>query len=532
KEWHAIQLRLTLDVPIWRLATHFETVIHDLIEFQNALPSEAKELASQLEKLRSGLERTVQASQSIFEKTQTVIELSHRLFNEMDFRLLFDPSKKLFSIGYRVADGQLDASYYDLMASEARLTSFIAIAKGDVPASHWFRLGRGMTPVKNGNAMVSWSGSMFEYLMPSLVMHSPEGSIIEKTCQLSVARQIEYGEERDVPWGISESAYNKRDLHLTYQYSNFGVPDLGLKRGLGSDVVIAPYATMLASMYDALAAVKNLRTLRELGGEGPFGYYEAIDFTAARLPEGQKHAVVKTYMAHHQGMSLVAINNVLKNGLMRNRFHAHPLVQAAELLLQERMPRNITSNRPNEKSFLVNYVKEEVETVSRNYHTVNRPVPTTQLLSNGDYSLMLTTSGGGYSKYKDLAINRWREDVTKDNWGTFLFLKDVTSGKIWSATYQPTCFDAESYNVTFLEDRARFNRVDDKIHCEMEVLLSPEHPAEIRHLSLTNTDTKEREIEITSYFEVVLNSAAADSAHPAFSNLFVQTEYVPGLNTL
>lgn len=532
KSWQHIQRQLIVEIPLRRMETHFTDVLRDVAELKNKLPATASAFAEELGHIHQGLEKTAQQARLLCQRLQAINAISHQLFHEMDFRLLFDHSRKLFSIGYRVADHQLDAGYYDLMASEARLTSFIAIAKGDVPAAHWFRLGRGLTPVKKGSVLVSWSGSMFEYLMPALVMHSPEGSILDRTCQLAVARQIEYGHERRIPWGISESAYNKRDLHLTYQYSNFGVPDLGLKRGLGANLVVAPYATLLASMYDAFAAVKNLRALRELGCEGSYGFYEALDFTSARLPEGVDYAVVRTYMAHHQGMSLVAINNVLKSGVMRSRFHAHPLVQSAELLLQERMPRNFIPTKPNEKSFYIRQVKDEVETVSRQYHNVHRPVPTTQLLSNGSYSLMLTSSGGGYSKYRQYAVSRWHEDVTRDNWGQFLFLKDRISDKVWSATYQPTCVKPEKYDVTFFEDRARYHRVDDKIISELEIILSPENAAEIRHLTLTNQDTHEREIEVTSYFEVILNTPAADTAHPAFSNLFVQTEYLPGLNTL
>ena len=455
------------------------------------------------------------------------------LFYEMDFKLLYNPSRKLFSIGLRVAENVLDDSYYDLLASEARLTSFIAIAKGDIPASHWFRLGRGLTLVENqGAALISWSGSMFEYLMPSLVMSAPEGSLLDHTCRLVVNRQIQYGFERKVPWGISESAYNKRDLHLTYQYSNFGVPDLGLKRGLGADLVVAPYATLLALMYDSASSLINLYRLQSLGGLGPFGFYEALDYTPSRLPEGQKVAVISAYMAHHQGMSLVAINHVLKNGVMRERFHAEPIVQAAELLLQERTPRNVGVAQPLDASFEIELVREDAEHVSRKYHTVHRPVPTTQLLSNGEYTVMLTSSGSGYSRYRDLAVSRWREDVTCDHWGSYIYLKDLQSEKIWSAGFQPTCVEADRYEVTFSEDRARINREDDKIICELEVFVSPEDQGEVRKLTLVNVSLEPREIEITSYSEIVLNKQLSDQAHPAFSNLFVQTEFDQNLQTL
>ena len=237
------------------------------------------------------------------------------MFDAMEFGFLFDPTRKLFSIGYRVADNSLDPSCYDLLASEARLTSFIAIAKGDVPATHWFHLGRALTPVDRGSALVSWSGSMFEYLMPALVMRSPSGSLLGQTCTLIVRRQRKYGTERGVPWGVSESAYNARDLELTYQYSNFGVPGLGLKRGLSEDVVVAPYATALAAMIDPKTAAENFVRLAEAGASGRYGFYEALDYTATRVPEDQDVAVVRAYMAHHQGMSLVALANVLHDGV-------------------------------------------------------------------------------------------------------------------------------------------------------------------------------------------------------------------------
>ena len=271
---------------------------------------------------------------------------SEAMVQAMDFRFLFDTSRRLFSIGYRVADHMLDPSCYDLLASEARLASFVAIAKGDVPPRHWFRLGRALTPVGRGAALVSWSGSMFEYLMPLLVMRQPAHSLLDLTCRLVVGYQIRYGADRKVPWGVSESAYNVRDVHLTYQYSDFGVPGLGFKRGLGEDVVVAPYATALAAMVDPSAAVENLARLEAVGARGAYGFYEALDYTPSRLPEGDRVAVVRAYMAHHQGMTIVALGNVVHDGLTRRRFHAHPLVQAAELLLQERTPRAVAVARP------------------------------------------------------------------------------------------------------------------------------------------------------------------------------------------
>ena len=455
------------------------------------------------------------------------------LVGDMDFGFLFDPMRKLLAIGYRVSDGMLDSGRYDLLASEARLASFVAIAKGDVPVSHWFRLGRALTPVGVDSVLVSWSGSMFEYLMPSLVMRSPAGSLLEQTARLVVDRQVSYGAERGVPWGVSESGYNVRDLEMTYQYSNFGVPGLGLRRGLSEDVVIAPYATGLAAMVDPVAAVRNLERLAAVGGRGIHGFYEALDYTAPRLPEGAAVAVVRAYMAHHQGMVVVAIANALHDGAMRARFHAEPMVQATELLLQERTPRDVLVARPRaDEVHAVGDVREFVPPVERRFTSPHAPRPRTQLLSNGRYAVMVTTAGAGYSRWRDLAITRWREDVTRDGWGTFVFLRDVDADESWSAGYQPRGGEPDSYVVTFSEDRAEIARHDRGIATTLQVIVSPEDDGEIRRVSLTNLGGRAREIELTSYAEVVLAPPAADLAHPAFSNLSVETECVPELDSL
>ena len=470
-------------------------------------------------------------AKNLIQKIKNARELCYALFNEMDFEHLYDPVRKLFAIGMRVGDETLDASYYDLLASEARLLSFIAIAKGDVPVNHWFRLGRALVPVEDSTALVSWSGSMFEYLMPSLVMLQPKGGLLEQTCQLIVEKQIDYGEERAIPWGISESAYNQRDLHFTYQYSNFGVPDLALKRGLGADRVVAPYATLLAAMYKPTEACENLRRLEALGARGRFGFYEAVDFTPSRLPDGNEKSIVQAYMAHHQGMGLVAINNILKTSVVARRFHREPMVQATELLLQERIPKNVGSIEMPSAAH-AGAIRDSIIHVSRQYHSVQRLVPTTQLLSNGNYTVMLTSAGSGFSRAGQVAVTRWREDVTKDNWGTYFFLKDCDDQKVWSAAYQPTCVEGEHYEVSFAEDRAKFTQDYRHISSELEIFVSPESQAEVRRLTLTNRGFGVREIEVTSYCEVVLNTQSADQAHPAFSNLFVQTEYLKDISAI
>ncbi len=503
------------------------------IQLLSRQPREDIEINTRRAALIAALEHSAENAGAIERHLVGLATAAQNTFDAMEFGFLFDSTRQLLSIGYQIAEGRLDPSCYDLLASEARLASFIAIAKGDIPARHWFRLGRSLTPVDRGSALISWSGSMFEYLMPSLVMRAPLGSLLEQTSRLIVRRQVKYGAERGVPWGVSESAYNARDLELTYQYSNFGVPGLGLKRGLGEDAVIAPYATALAAMVDPQAATDNFASLTAAGGRGRFGFYEALDYTPTRVPEGTTVAIVRAHMAHHQGMALVAIGNTLHDGIMRNRFHAEPIIQATELLLQERTPRGVAVARPRaEEVKAAADVREIVPPMPRRFHSPHDPIPRTHLLSNGRYVVMLTAAGSGYSRCRDLAVTRWREDATCDAWGSYTFLRDVRTGEVWSAGYQPSGVEPDSYEVEFSEDRAVIVRRDGTITTSLEVTVSPEDDAEVRRVSISNFGSRAREIDLTSYAEVVLAQSAADAAHPAFSKLFVQTEFVADVGAL
>ena len=473
------------------------------------------------------------AAGSLAERLLVVEAKARAMALAMDFEFLLDQDRKLLSIGYRVADGALDPSCYDLLASEARLASFTAIAKGDVPARHWFRLGRAVTPIAHGAALISWSGSMFEYLMPSLVMRAPAGSLIERTSRLIVHRQIEYGATLGIPWGVSQSAYNVRDLELTYQYSNFGVPGLGLKRGLGENIVVAPYATALATMVNPSAAARNFEALAAIGGRGRYGFYEALDYTPARLPKGDGVAIVRAFMAHHQGMTIVAIADALLDGAMRARFHGEPIIQATELLLQERTPRDVVVARPWAAEARSAAKIREVEPTSvRQFSSAHEATPATHLLSNGRYAVMITSAGSGYSRWRDLAVTRWREDSTCDDWGSYTFLRDVDSGAVWSAGFQPSGAEPDEYDVAFLEGRAEIVHRDGTLTTTLEVLVSAEEDAEVRRVSISNSGTSEREIEVTSYAELVLTAQGADLAHPAFSKLFVETEYLVNVGAI
>jgi len=535
-EWIAIEQSLRFIPRLADAPDAFDFALSELSLLRDRLvndhPAE-RETIARIDALAGALGRSAAEAAALIRRLSLIAQTAERMVQAMEFGFLFDDTRKLFSIGYCVSDGSLDPNCYDLLASEARLASFVAIAKGEAPPSHWFHLGRALTPVDRGSALISWSGSMFEYLMPALVMRSPEGSLLSQTYELIVRRQIEYGAERGIPWGVSESGYNARDLNLNYQYSSFGVPGLGLKRGLSEDAVIAPYATALAAMIDPVSALQNFRRLEDAGGSGAYGFYEALDYTSTRLPEGETLAVVRTFLAHHQGMSLIAILNLLNDGAMRSRFHAEPMVRATELLLQERTPRDVLVARPRAEEVSVTaQVRELTPPSMRRFTTPHSSVPRTHLLSNGSYSVMLTTAGSGYSRWRDIAVTRWREDATRDCWGSYIFLRDAQTGEVWSAGYQPSGVEPDAYEVSFHEDRAEFARRDGSLTTTLDVVVSPEDDAEVRRISITNLGARTREIQVTSYAELCLVSQAADLAHPAFSNLFVQTEFVPDVAAL
>jgi cyclic beta-1,2-glucan synthetase len=484
---------------------------------------------------RAAVEAALRHAEELIERAERLAGLADDLIEETELEFLFNSERQLFSIGLSVSDGRLDNSYYDILASEARLASFMAIATGKISHEHWFKLGRSLTPTGGRRALLSWSASMFEYLMPLLVMRVYPGTLLDETYNAVVARQIQYGAQRGVPWGVSESAYFAQDLEGNYQYRAFGVPGLGLKRGLADDLVIAPYAAMLAAPLAPAEVVENLKRLRAEGMTGRYGFYEAIDYTAERLPPDRTGGYpLPTYMAHHQGMSLLSLDNLLNGSPMQNRFHADPRVQAADLLLQERVPHLMPlKNPPIERADHVPTTsRRQIEPTVRRYVTPQTRSPRTHLLSNGSYSVMVTNAGGGYSRRQNLAMTRWREDITTDAWGSFCYVRDLETGEVWSTTHQPTGRAAEEYEATFAFDRAVWRRLDSQLEIRTEVVVSPEDDVELRRVSITNHSPRGRTVELTSYAEVVLAPADADLAHPAFSNLFVETVAVPERDAL
>ncbi|MBB2497492.1 GH36-type glycosyl hydrolase domain-containing protein [Aquipseudomonas ullengensis] len=451
---------------------------------------------------------------------------------QMDFSFLYEPRRDLFAIGYNAEENRLDSAYYDLLASEVRLTNFVVIAQGQLPQEGWFTLGRLLTSNAGVPVLLSWSGSMFEYLMPMLVMPNYAGTLLDQTCRAAVARQIEHGNQLGLPWGVSESGYNTQDAHFNYQYRAFGVPGLGLKRGLGEDIVIAPYASVLALMVDPQAACKNLQRLASQGLAGTFGLYEAVDYTPARLPRGQSAAVIQSFMAHHQGMSLLALVYVLLDRPMQRRFESDPQFQATALLLQERIPKTAAQYLHAAHSPAADAAARVTETKLRVFSDPDRRRPAVQLLSNGRYHVMLSSAGGGYSRCNGTAVTRWQEDISRDHWGMFCYLRDVASGDFWSAAHQPTLRRTAGYEAIFTDARAEFRVRERDFDSHTEIVVSPEDDIELRRLHLTNRARVRRTLELTSYAEVVLAPAIADALHPAFSKLFVQTELLPSLQAI
>lgn len=452
-----------------------------------------------------------------------------------DFSILYDHDRDLFSIGLDADTFQLDASHYDLLASEARVASFIAIALGQVPVVHWFRLGRKATETADGAVLLSWGGTAFEVLMPLLIMPTWPDTLLDESYRTTVLAQIRYGERRGRPWGISESAYNTLSLDLDYQYRGFGVPGLGLKSGLGKDYVVAPYATMLAAMVLPSQAVANLKRIAAAGGYGAYGYYDAIDYTASRLMPGSERAVVKSWMAHHQAMSVLAISNVLDGARMRRRFRAAPLVESAELLVQERVPIRVETidphpMQPTREPVVAAAVPAPV--VHASSSSLNAPSPRGGVLSNGDYRTVLTQAGTGGSWYRDWQLTRWTPDRVCDPSGVFFYLRDLDSGRTWSVGPAPIGLPADRSDTWFHLGKIESALVHDWIETFVEVCVSPEEDVEVRRLTITNYGSTTRHLDLTSYAEIVLNSEAADRAHPAFSKLFLQTEAWPEHQTL
>lgn len=506
------------------------------IHRQKTPSQHSEELFQWLEKLVSEVARAQQSSAESLSAAHEALALARELDDDMDMGFLYDREQRLFAVSYNVEDQRLDRARYDLLASEARLGSFVAIARGDVPLEHWWALGRPFGRAYLSRPLLSWSGTMFEYLMPLLLTRNYANSLLDQACKNAVKCQIAHATQRGIPWGISEAAYSALDSRQTYQYRAFGVPELALKRGVEEDFVVAPYATALALAVDPRQAVQNLRKLSNLGDlhlHSQFGYYDSIDYTRQYGPKGERGIVVQTYMAHHQGMIMLAIDNAVGAQIFQRRFHADPRVRATVSLLFERIPvaPPVVKTYANEKPF------SRLEPIVSNpvpgrIDTADTPTPRTHLLTNGAYHMMVTNAGGGYSRWRDIELTRWRADTTTDAWGAFCYFKDIDTGAVWSSAHQPVAKPAAQYEAVFTAEKAEFRKRDQGIESIMEIAVSPEDNAEVRRITLINRTSRVRRIEVTTYCELALAPHRADRTHPAFNKMFIQTEALRDLNAL
>ena len=494
----------------------------EIILLRRGVPGLRPEAAAWLDQIESEYRDARVCAAETLQAFQALATRVHTLADGINMRFLYDQNRRLFAVGY-VVGGPLEfTSHYDLLASESRLASLVAIAKKDVPVEHWFMLRRPRGADKHWQTLLSWSGTMFEYLMPLLFMRTYQSSLLDQACRNAVARQIEHGREKSVPWGVSEAAYSALDAHQIYQYRAFGVPDLAIQPDLDEEPVVAPYASMLALMIDPHGAIPNLQRLDSLGLDGPMGFYESIDFSRESKRDGSPGVVIYAYMAHHQGMSLVAMDNVLHHGAMQRRFHNDPRIRAVESLLFERIPITKVIRGESQTRLAVAHVTavEEARDVTFSKET---PVPKVHIYGNGRYSVMVSNSGSGYSRWNEFDLTRWRSDPTLDDWGSYLYLRDLRTGTVWAATPQPLNSALGRSSVTFSEDRADFSRMALGIETVMSVTVSPEDDVELRRLTIVNRTVRSRLIEITSYMELALAPESADAAHPAFSKMFVET---------
>ncbi len=554
ESWDALQDALPLDFTFENMfeiyqegrtkAQHLRRQLGEELEkkrgeSQVGLREQIKEAHDWCERLDEKLESTQLHWRSVRIGLQDLINQAGEIFQAMDFSYLFDHQREVFRLGYRVDAEEWDNNHYDLLASEARIASFVAIAKGDVPQKHWVHLDRPFSRIDGRSVLLSWNGSMFEYLMPDLLMRNYEGMLLDQTDQVVVEHQIEYARQHDVPWGVSESGYYRFDTQMNYQYRGFGLPKLGRKHGLGEDLVIAPYASLLAISISPRAVTRNISDLIQEDALGHYGFYEAVDYTSSRLPLGEERAVVRSYMAHHQGMILSALVNYLQEGPIIRRFHADPRIESVELLLQERMPQRVRAEELSRETRGDRTPREPIHLVPWEA-PADGMVPQTHFLSNGRYGVMITSSGGGYSSLTRgkpgqeelVALTRWRGDTTLDDWGTWIYIQDCENAALWSAGRQPVGHSPQKYEVHFHAHQTIFRRRNNDLTLQLAVTVAPEENVEIRKVTLTNHSRDTRRLRLTSYGEVTLAPQKTDLRHPAFNKLFIESEYLPDLKAL
>jgi len=447
------------------------------------------------------------------------------LIEHTDFTKLYNEKMQLFSVGYNVEENMLTDSYYDLLASEARQTSLVAIAKKDIEQKHWYNLSRTLTVLNKYKGLISWSGTAFEYLMPNINIPKYPGSLLDESCKFLIMSQKEYNKKLKIPWGISESAFNLKDLNNNYQYKAFGIPWLGLKRGLADEIVVAPYASMMAIIDEPIEVLKNLKQLEKLGMYNKYGFYESIDYTPTRLRKNETKAIVKTYMAHHQGLILLSINNLMNNNIVQKRFVQNPEIEAVNILLQERMPENIIiTKEEKEKVEKIKYIDYENAT-QREITKINTKLNNVNVIGNDKYTIIMDQKGNGYSKYNNILINRYKYTDDEEQ-GIFFFFKNIKTKRIWTSNYMNYLSKADKYVMCFTPDMNKITRQDGNIETITKISVAPTEPVEIRRIELVNHGIEDETIEITSFLEPLISEKEQDYAHRAFNKLFLEYEII------
>ena len=465
------------------------------------------------------------------DEIQTLIEIIDNTIKDTNFSVLYSKEQQIFSIGFNVEENKLTDSYYDLLASEARQASLVAIAKKDVPTKHWNYLSRTLTVLGKYKGLISWSGTAFEYLMPNINIPKYEGSLLDESCKFMIMSQKEYAKRLNIPWGISEAAFNLKDLKSNYQYKAFGIPWLGLKRGLADELVVSSYAGVLAITDEPKETIKNLKQLENEGMYNKFGFYESIDFTPERVEKGKKYGLVKTYMAHHQGLILLSINNLFNNQILQKRFMKNPQIEAVSILLQETMPEKFIITKENKEKVEKFKYKDYENYIQTTYKKIDERLITGNIISNENYVVAMNEKGEGVSKYEDIYINRFK--ATDDyGQGIFFIIKNIKTKEIWSSNYAFNQKKEKNYQISFMPDRDEQELLNGNIKTTIKTTISSQEPVEIRRVIFENQGNQEEILEVTSYFEPVLSKKEQDYAHPVFNNLFLITKFDEETNSL
>ena len=469
-------------------------------------------------------EQNREESVKLQNQIKEMLEIIERIIEQTDFTYLYSQEHQIFSIGYNIEENKLTDSYYDLLATEARQASLVAIAKKDIPSKHWNHLSRTLTILGKYKGLISWSGTAFEYLMPNMNIPKYKGSLLDESCKFMMMSQMKYAEEMHLPFGVSEAAFNLKDLQSNYQYKAFGIPWLGLKRGLADEMVVSSYGSMLAITDIPKEVVKNLKVLEQYGMYSKYGFYESLDFTPERVRKGKKAEVVKTYMAHHQGLILLSINNLINQLILQKRFTKNPEIQAVTILLQETMPEKaIITKEDKEKVEKLKY-KDYEDYIVRTYTKIDERLITGNVISNENYMIAMDQKGEGVSKYKNIYINHFKrtDDYTQ---GIIFYIKSIKNKQIMSSSYSQNIKNENQYQIRFMPDKNEQEITSGNIKATIKTTVASNEPVELRRMIIENLGNEEEIVELTGYFEPILTPKEQYYAHPAFNNLFLVYGY-------